>query len=299
MDPTLTAFLASWHWRPDVALVVTGLGALYVTGWGRLRRRRPRAVTAGQLVLYLTGLVVIILALLSPLDTFASWLLMMHMLQHELLTMVAPPLLLLANPLPVILWGTPQGLRHRLGRLLTRGARVRRALRALTLMPVTWGLFMLLLWGWHLPAAYQAALQYEVLHDVQHLSFFAAGLLFWWPLINPAPRVHGHIAYGFRLAYILAAVGPTMVPFMSIAFFAREVFYPHYLAAPRLWGLTALEDQTTGWALMGVLDGMIYLTAFLLLVARMLEHEERMTRVREAIDLKLREARLQRTSQTK
>ncbi|MBI4241269.1 MAG: cytochrome c oxidase assembly protein, partial [Candidatus Rokubacteria bacterium] len=269
---------------------VAAFGVAYVTGWRRLRRQKA-AVRPGQLALYLAGLAVIALALLSPIDTFAALLLTMHMIQHELLTMVAPPLLLLANPLPVVLWALPRRLRHRLGRLLTRGALVRKGLRALTLMPVSWVLFMVILWGWHFPVAYEASLRYEVLHNIQHLSFFASALLFWWPLINPAPRLHGHIPYGFRLAYIIAAVGPTALPLMSIAVFAREVFYPHYTTVPRVWGLSPLEDQSIGWGLMGALDGIIYFIAALVLVARMLEYEERMTRLREAIDVELRDAR--------
>jgi putative membrane protein len=159
-----------------------------------------------------------------------------------------------------------------------------------TWMPVTWVLYMVVLWGWHLPAAYDASLRTEILHNVQHFSFFASALLFWWPLINPAPRVHGHILYGFRLVYIIAAVGPTALPVMSIAVFAREVFYPHYATVPRLWGLSAIEDQAIGWGLMGTMDGLIYLVALLMLVARMLDYEERMTRLREAIDFRLRKA---------
>jgi cytochrome c oxidase assembly factor CtaG len=149
---------------------------------------------------------------------------------------------------------------------------------------------MVILWGWHLPAAFEAALRNELVHNLQHLSFFVAALFFWWPLVNPAPRVHGHIPFGFRIVYIIAAVGPVMLPTMSIALFARQVFYPSYLTVPRLWGLTALEDQTAGWVLMGVLDGMIYAITLLLLVARMLDREERMTRLSEAIDFKLRDA---------
>ncbi|MBI4561105.1 MAG: cytochrome c oxidase assembly protein [Candidatus Rokubacteria bacterium] len=291
MSPTLTEVLAQGHWRPDVGLVLASFGVAYITGWRQLRRRRPAVARAGQLGFYLLGLSVIVLALLSPIDALAAWLLTMHMLQHELLTMVAPPLLLLANPLPVILWGVPRRVRHRLGRLLTRGALVREGLRMLTRMPVAWVLYMVTLWSWHLPAAYEASLRNEIVHNAQHLSFFATGLLFWWPLVNPAPRLHGHIPYGFRLVYIIAAVGPTALPIMAIAVFAREVFYPHYTTVPRLWGLSALEDQAVGWGLMGALDGLIYLIALLLLVARMLEHEEQMTRLREAIDLKSRGSR--------
>jgi len=100
-------------------------------------------------------------------------------------------------------------------------------------MPITWLLYMVILWGWHLPGPYQAALRDDVLHNVQHLSFFASALLFWWPLINPAPRLRGHIPYGFRIVYVIAAVVPTMLPVMSIVLFAQEVFYPHYTTVPR------------------------------------------------------------------
>lgn len=286
MDATVTTVLGSWHWRPDVLLVVVGLGALYITGWWRLRRRRPQVARPWQLALYLAGLAAIAAALLSPLDPLASRLLTAHMLQHELLMMVAPPLLLLATPLPVVLWALPRRVRHRLGRLLTRGTRVRRIVRALTWMPVSWVVYMVILWGWHLPASFEASLRSELVHNAQHLSFFAAALLYWFPLINPAPRVHGHIPYGFRLVYVIAAVVPIMLPVMSIALFAQEVFYPYYVTVPRLWGLTPLEDQMAGWALMGVIDGMVYGTTFLLLFAKMLEHEERMTRLREALDVR-------------
>lgn len=285
MDPTVKAVWGSWHWRPDVLLVVLALGTFYITGWWRLRRRRPQVARRWQLALSLAGLAVIAVALLSPLDALASLLLAAHMIQHQLLTMVAAPLLLLANPLPVVLWALPRALRHRLGRLLTRGTRVRRSVRALTWMPISWLLYMVVFWGWHLPSAFQASLGSELVHNAQHLSFFAAALLYWFPLINPAPRVHGHIAYGFRLVYVIAAVVPLMLPVMSLALFAREVFYPYYTTVPRrLWGLSPLEDQTAGWALMGLIDGLVYGTAFLLLFAKMLDHEERMTRLREALE---------------
>ena len=90
-----------------------------------------------QLTLYLAGLALIAVALLSPLDPLVSLLLAVHMIQHELLTMVAAPLLLLANPLPAVLWALPRSVRHRLGRLLTRGTRVRLIVRGLTWMPIS------------------------------------------------------------------------------------------------------------------------------------------------------------------
>lgn len=212
----------------------------------------------------------------------ADRLLTMHMVQHELLTMVAAPLLVLGDPLRAVIWALPHALRRRVGTLLAWPARPRRLFAVLTFMPVAWLLYMAVLWGWHVPIAYEAALRSSLLHDVQHLSFLGAALLFWWPLVNPGPRPHGHVPYGFRLAYVLATVALTTPPMMAIAVFMPRLLYPHYAAVPRLWGLSALDDQAMGWGLMGVLDGAVYAITFLVLVACMAAHEERMTRLSEA-----------------
>ncbi len=273
MDPTVRSVLSSWHWRPEVLLVLLGLGALYVTGWRRLRHRRPRAARPWQLVLYVAGLVVIALALLSPIDAFASWLFTVHMVQHELLVMAAPPLLLLVNPLAAVLWALPPGLRHRVGLWLVRGAGVRRTLRVMTLMPVAWLLYVLTLWGWHDPAMYEASLRNDLVHDAQHLSFFLTALLFWWPVINPAPHLQGHIPYAFRIPYLIAATAQNT----GLAFvitMTERVLYPHYAAIPRLWGIAPLGDQHVGGAIMWIVGMMMYVTAILLLVARLLDREE-------------------------
>lgn len=292
-DPSalpLDWLLASWNWRPDVLAVLVVLGTVYITGWWRLRREGARIARKGGLGLYLAGLILIGLALLSPLDTLGAFLFTLHMAQHELLMMGAAPLLLLANPLPVILWGLPKGMRYRLSRLLTKGAAVRRALRAMTRMVVALPLYLVNLWGWHYPPAFEMALRNDLIHDLQHLTFFIMGLLFWWPIINPAPRVHGHIPYGFRIFYVIAAALPTMFPLMVLVLTER-ILYPYYTAVPRLWGLTVLQDQSNGWAIMALAEGSAYLITILLLISSMLEHEERMTRLREAIDLKPRKAR--------
>ena len=278
---TDTLSFTRWNWRPDVIGVVAFLGATYVIGWRRLKRRNSRGAKTRQLLLYLASMTTICLALLSPLDTLGSFLFLFHMTQHELLMMVAAPLLFLANPLPAFLWGLPQRLRHRLGRLLTRDALARRVLRTMTGMGLTLPLYMVNLWGWHYPPAFEAALRNDLIHDLQHLSFFVTGLLFWWPIINPAPRVHGHIPYGFRIFYIIAAALPTMLPVMALVLTER-ILYPYYTAVPRLWGITTLGDQSNGWAIMALAEGTAFLIAVLLLVARMAEHEERMVRLEQA-----------------
>jgi len=280
VDVTLSAVLQSWKWRSDVALVVGALGTVYMVGWYRLRCRDPRGAPGWRLAVYLGGLVALCLALLSPIDTLGSLLFVVHMTQHELLTMVAPPLVLLGNPFPTILWGLPSALRRRAGGLLRPNARTRRALQVLTWMPVAWPLYVATLWGWHVPAAYATSLRDELVHDVQHVSFFVTALLFWWPIIDPAPRLRGHIHHALRLLYVIPAAFQSQALGLIFAFFSR-VLYPHYEAVPRLWGFTPLQDQSTAGLVMMQVEGMIYLAVVLLLVARMFAYDERMTRLRE------------------
>ena len=280
MDPPLTAVLSSWAWRSDVAAVVTTLAAVYVVGWVRLHGRRASAVPVWRLAAYLGGLLAIVLALLSPIGTLGSVLFVMHMSQHELLAMIAPPLLLLGNPLPVVLWGLPAGLRVRVGHLLEPGGVGRRGLRRATWMPLTWPLYVLTVWLWHLPAAYGASLASSLAHDAQHLSFFVTALLFWWPVIDPAPRLGARIHDAWRVAYVIPAAFQSQVLGLIFAFYP-SLIYPQYAAMPRLWGLTALQDQSTAGVVMMQVDGLVYLAAVLLLVARMLGREERRTSLEE------------------
>lgn len=279
--PTLKAFLLSWNWRADVIGLVAVLAIAYSLGWWRLRRQGARVARKWQLSLYLTALAAIILALLSPIDTFGPFLFFMHMIQHEFLMMVAAPLLLLADPLPVILWGLPRSFRRGMRHLLIRDAPFRRVLRAVTWMPVSWLLYVATLWMWHYPAMYQASLQNEFVHDAEHISFFLTAILFWWPVVNPAPRVHGYIPYGFRIAYlVLAALQNTLLA--ALISLTERVLYPYYSTAPRLLGLTPLEDQITGGLIMWIPGGMMYLVAALVLVVRMLDHEGQIARQHEA-----------------
>lgn len=264
--------------------VVAAFAGAYLAGWRRLRRRGHHRLARGwRLGLYLGGLGVVGLALLSPIDRWGSWTFTFHMVQHLLLTMMAPPLLLLANPLPVVLWGLPPWLRMRVGRLLTRRTPVRRALWALTLLPVAWAVYVVNLWLWHLPAAYQAALEDELVHNVEHLAFFGTSLLFWWRIINPAPRLHGRPHAG-HILYLLAATAQNTA-LGAVIGLTERVLYPYYATTPRLWGLSPLDDQALAGGIMWG-SGHMYLIPILVLVARMLGSEEPRRRPAEALGLK-------------
>ncbi len=274
--------LAPWIWRPEVVLVLVILASVYASGWWRLRGAGHRQlVPAWRLAACLIGLATLAVALLSPIHDLAEVLLSAHMIQHLLLMMMAAPLLLLGNPLPVGLWGLPRRLRRRVGRLLTRNAPLRRVLWAVTLMPVAWLLFVLNLWLWHLPVLYQAALRDHLLHDVEHLAFFGTAVVFWWPIIEPAPRLHERMPRGFAILYLLAATGQNTLLSALIAL-PEQLLYPYYARPRPSFGLSPLDDQAMAGGIMWT-SGHMYLIPILLVVAKMLDREERETRRRQAV----------------
>lgn len=265
--------LPNWHRRPDVLVVLGFLGFIFARGWLFLRTRSIRVVKKRQLVFYFAGLISIAGALLSPIDALASSLLSMHMAQHLLLLMIAPLFILLANPLAACLWGLPLSIRRRPARLLAKGSLFRAVVRVLTLMPVTWSLYVINLWAWHHPALYQLALRDEWAHDLQHLLFFFAAVLFWWPIVNPAPRLHGLISYGYRIVYLIAATLQNTLLGMSISLPDR-VLYPFYAVLPTLRDISPINDQALGGGIMWV-SGHMYLIPILVLVHQMLTREEK------------------------
>lgn len=267
--------LLSWEWRPEVLSVLLFLGVTYGLGWWRLRRSGHRGLANGwRLAAYLSGLMAVALALLSAIDALQSLLFTMHMVQHELLMMVAPPLLLLANPFPFLLWGLPTGLRRAVGRLFGQGALFRRVLYRLTAPWLSWALYVATLWLWHYPAAYDAALRYGWIHDLEHLSFFITALLFWWHVTGAAPHIRAPLGYGVRMGYVLAGLAQNEILAVGISLAGRP-FYTYYETVPRLWGLSVLDDQRLGGVIMWIPGGMMYALTVIILLARLLDQEER------------------------
>jgi cytochrome c oxidase assembly factor CtaG len=288
LQPHGDPFLSKWNLRPDVLFVVVLFGAAYGAGWVRLRRVNRLAMAPWQLVLYLGGLTAILAALVSPIDALSEERLSMHMVQHLLLLMIAPLFFLLANPLPPLLWGSPRKVRLRLGRLLTRSSVFRTVLWALTLLPVTCSVYVVNLWAWHHPVLYQLALRNEWAHDLQHVLFFSTAALFWWPIVSPAPRLHGLISYGYRIVYLIAATLQNTLLGMTISF-PERVIYPFYATVPQLRSLSPINDQALGGGIMWV-SGHMYLIPILILVYRMLVREENVVREREASEREARAA---------
>ncbi|MFQ5433657.1 MAG: cytochrome c oxidase assembly protein [Anaerolineae bacterium] len=288
MDPILKAALSSWGWRVDVILVLALAGTFYTRGWLRLRGRvgegRPFTRTSYRWPLtarwrpavYWSGLLVTGIALMSPIDTLAANLFYMHMIQHLLLIMIAPPLLLVANPMPVILWGLPRRARRVAGQglayLFKPGGNWRGRLQKATTPGVSWLVWVTITIGWHDPNAYNAALRYEWVHDVEHISFFLGGMLFWWHVTGAGPRLHKQMGPIGRIAYLISAIPPNMIAGIVLAF-ASAPIYTYYLDVPRLGSMTVMEDQQLGGIIMWVPGSMMYIVAVLILAAQLLQGE--------------------------
>ena len=288
MDPLLRAALQCWSWRPEVIVPLLVLAVLYGRGWWVLRRRgRAEAGFAKgwRLGAYLLGLFFIAVSLLSPIDTLSSFLFVMHMVQHLLMVMFAPPLLMIANPFPVFLWGLPDPLRRSVGYWLSRAisqhSPVRRTLRSLLSPGTSWFVFVIVLWGWHDPNLYNAALRHQWIHDLEHITFFGTAMLFWWRITEAGPRVHQKLSLLGRVALAIAGVPPNMVLGVFLAF-ASEPLYSFYVEMPRITGLSALEDQSLSGIIMWIPGSMMYIIAALVMLFTWMKDEERKVQVEQA-----------------
>ena len=240
---------------------------LYGRGVRSYRRRSPPRVSPGRLVAFLAGLACLWAALASPIDAAAEARLSAHMLQHILLLTAAPALLLLGHPI-VLLRGLPNMLRRAIIRPLARQRWLRSALHALTHPIVALVVSSVILWGWHVPAPFQLALRVPVVHVVEHASFFAGGLLFWWPVLQPWPSRPRWPA-GAMIPYLLVADVQNTV-LAAVLTFADRVLYPFYEAVGPGTAASALGDQVLAGVLMWVPMSLAYLVPAALLTFRLL-----------------------------
>jgi cytochrome c oxidase assembly factor CtaG len=246
---------------------------MHLLGRRRLKRRGGRAlVNPWRSVSYLTGLAILGIALMSPIDVLSGQFFYMHMIQHLLLVMIAPPLLLLADPMPIMMWGLPSTLRLEMGRWLRPEAKFRSVARAVTTPGLVWLYFVAALVGWHDPRLYNLTLVSDLVHDLEHLTFFGTAVLFWWHVIGCAPHIHRRLSLGVRAGYAISAVPASALTGISIAF-ASEPIYIHYTTVPRLGKMTVLEDQMLGGVIMWIPGSMMYIIAALILIAQVLRSE--------------------------
>ncbi|NJN82762.1 MAG: cytochrome c oxidase assembly protein, partial [Caldilineaceae bacterium] len=157
--------------------------------------------------------------------------------------------------------------------LFGRNAHFRRGLSAITRPGIAWLLFIIVYLGWHDASAYNAALRIGWVHDLEHLTFFAAAMLFWWHVVGAAPRVHGAFPVWGRMALAIAVVPFNMMAGVAISFAERPI-YTYYESVPRIWGFSVMQDQMLGGIIMWIPGSMMFILATLVLLSNLMKKAE-------------------------
>jgi len=251
-------------WLPDplVMAPLAVLAAIYVRRFRRARAEEGgRGAGVRQASFFAAGMIALLAAVATPLDGLGEdYLFSSHMLQHVLLGDLAPVLLLLSLSRVIL-------------RPVTR--RLMRVERALGPFASPWtgiAIWLGLVYVWHVPAMYEAAIEHPVVHLIEHASFFTAGVAVWWPLVQPVPMrrpLQGlwTVAYIGVAKFSLAALGLYLT-------WSQNLLYDHYGEVPRIWGMTAIDDQNAGGAIMMVEQSLTFVIALVVLFAAMLTRSE-------------------------
>jgi len=257
MQDPADAVLSSWAVPigPTVAILLSLI--FYLRGWIALQFRVPSRFPAWRLLSFAAGLGTIFLAIASPLDAFGGLLLQVHMIQHLLLMMVAPPLILAGAPYLPILSGLPRVFAREVVGPFLIWPPLKRIGRLLFHPVVCWIAFTTSNVLWHLPAFYELALNSPGWHQVEHACFLLTGLLFWWHLVLPWPGRPAWPRWAMIPYLVLADLQNTgLAAFLT---FYDRVLYPTYENAPRLWGSNPLNDQVIAGTIMWVPGSIIFL----------------------------------------
>ena len=257
-------FISRWELLSAWTFVVLLLVIIYAFGSWRLYRKGGGlgAISLRRIGSAATAFIAIFIALVGPFEAFSGELLLAHMIQHMLLIFAAP-LLLIANPMSSYLWGLPSFLRDGATSLFERNSPIRKVLVILTKPKIALPLFVINLWAWHYPPLYDLAVTNSFVHLLEHFLMFVTSILFWWPIVGPAP-VRSPLSYPKRMIYMLAVVTPSAALAAFITLNA-DVLYSSYLNAPLHFEITPREDQTYAGLILWLPGNFAYIAAIITL----------------------------------
>jgi putative membrane protein len=272
MTPDAQAILQSWSAPLGVNLALGLTIIIYVRGWIRLHAVFPSLFSAWRLAAFLAGIISIWIAIGSPLAAFDDVSLTVHMVQHLLLMAIAPYFIFLGAPALPLLQGLPQLLARRVIGPFLRWAPVRKLGHLITNPAICWLAATLALIVWHVPTVFEAALRNDWLHKLEHACFLGAGLLFWWPVVQPWPSTARWPRWSVPL-YLFAATLPCDALSGFLAFCDRVV-YVSYNSAPRLLNIPPLEDQQLAASLMWICVTIILLVPAVIVTMQILSPQD-------------------------
>ena len=246
------------HWSTVIGLGL--LGALYHWRAGHQPPAGEQAPGTGQRAGYYAALVLIFLSLNGWVHDLSDfYLFSAHMVQHLVLTLIAPPLLLM-------------GLRGWMLRPALAWPGVGRAARIATSARMAFLAFNVVIVLWHLPPMYALAMAHHNVHIVQHLCFMTASVLMWWPVVSPMPELP-RLSYPGQMLYLFLMTIPMSIVAVCIGY-ADHILYPAYASAPRLWGITPMEDQLMGALIMWIPGGLFFFAIISVVFFRWQQHAE-------------------------
>ncbi len=250
MSEQALQLLTEWNWDPSILIGTTLFVGAYLGALVPFRSRfrdSGKKASLVQVFWFLLGTLIIFVALVSPLDAIGDeYLFTAHMVQHALLMFFAPPLLLLGMPGWML-------------RPLLRDLTIRRIAQFFTMAPVAFVLFNANMVAWHLPVLYEATLENESIHILEHLSFIVTAAINWMPILSPLPELP-RLSTPAQILYLILNLIPSAVLgwfFVS----ATTVFYPTYAVAPRVFGISGVDDQFIGGYMMAMPGALAYLGA--------------------------------------
>ena len=250
--------------HPSTVIGILGLAALYQREAGRA------APSKSQRAFFFGGLLVMFFSLNGWLhDLSDSYLFSAHMLQHLMLALVVAPLLVMGTP----------GAMFRRG-LSLRG--VRPVATWLTAPTRCFAIFNVVLAVWHLPPLYNYALAHHPVHIVQHLMFLVASVLMWWPILSPLPELP-RLSYPGQMLYLFLLTIPMAIVSVYISY-ADTILYPLYASAPRMWGITPMNDQLMGGLIMWIPGGFFFYTIISIVFFRWQQRDGVETRAGAQVD---------------
>lgn len=261
-----------WSFEPGVVVPLLLTAFLYSFGVYRLRAAASTAFGVAEIACFAAGWFTLVVALVSPLHPWGAVLFSAHMTQHELLMLVAAPLLVLGRPLIPFLWALPRPLARTFASWGNKNV-WQRFWKTITAPFIAWLIHAVVLWSWHVPFLFEATRDSEFVHALQHASFLFSALLFWWAILHGRRRAVGFgvaVLYMFTTALHSGLLGALLT-------FTRTLWYPIYANTTQPWGLTPLQDQQLGGLIMWIPAGLVYVIAGLALFAGWLRESEKRT----------------------
>ena len=269
-DIGLDFWLTQWNWEPSIVIGTVLIVGLYLYAVGPLRKKYHLAehVKKAQVFSFLLGMFIMFLALVSPLDELGdSYLFSAHMVQHLCITIIGPPLLLIGIPG----WLVDPLLRKPL---------IFPIARVLTFPALAFFLYNFDFWLWHAPPLYNATLENQNIHILEHLTFIVFGVIYWWPVFSPSALLP-RLSIGGQVLYLFLSGMPTVALGAGLTFLPP--LYAPYLAVPRIWGLSPAADQQLGGLIMWVPGNIVYIVIVSILFIRWMQGQEVKQREQEAL----------------